>query len=177
MYFFDYFCHMKKIGLLSDTHGFLDDKVFEHFKDCDEVWHAGDIGTVEVADRLAAFKPLRAVYGNIDGDKLRVMFKQHERWMCEGVDVWMTHIGGYPGKYAREVKPEIFMHPPKLFISGHSHILKVMYDKKLGTLHINPGAEGKYGFHNVRTLVRFEIDGTDIRNLEVIEIGLHRQKM
>ncbi|MCM8872572.1 MAG: metallophosphatase family protein [Paludibacteraceae bacterium] len=168
---------MKKIGLLSDTHGFLDDKVFEHFKDCDEVWHAGDIGTVEVADRLAAFKPLRAVYGNIDGDKLRVMFKQHERWMCEGVDVWMTHIGGYPGKYAREVKPEIFMHPPKLFISGHSHILKVMYDKKLGTLHINPGAEGKYGFHNVRTLVRFEIDGTDIRNLEVIEIGLHWQKM
>lgn len=168
---------MKKIGLLSDTHGFLDDKVFEHFKDYDEVWHAGDIGTVEVADRLAAFKPLRAVYGNIDGDKLRVMFKQHERWMCEGVDVWMTHIGGYPGKYAREVKPEIFMHPPKLFISGHSHILKVMYDKKLGTLHINPGAEGKYGFHNVRTLVRFEIDGTDIRNLEVIEIGLHRQKM
>lgn len=168
---------MKKIGLLSDTHGFLDDKVFEHFKDCDEVWHAGDIGTVEVADRLAAFKPLRAVYGNIDGDKLRVMFKQHERWMCEGVDVWMTHIGGYPGKYAREVKPEIFMHPPKLFISGHSHILKVMYDKKLGTLHINPGAEDKYGFHNVRTLVRFEIDGTDIRNLEVIEIGLHRQKM
>lgn len=168
---------MKKIGLLSDTHGFLDDKVFEHFKDCDEVWHAGDIGTVEVADRLAAFKPLRAVYGNIDSDKLRVMFKQHERWMCEGVDVWMTHIGGYPGKYAREVKPEIFMHPPKLFISGHSHILKVMYDKKLGTLHINPGAEGKYGFHNVRTLVRFEIDGTDIRNLEVIEIGLHRQKM
>jgi putative phosphoesterase len=168
---------MKKIGLLSDTHGFLDDKVFEHFKDCDEIWHAGDIGTVEVADRLAAFKPLRAVYGNIDGDKLRVMFKQHERWMCEGVDVWMTHIGGYPGKYAREVKPEIFMHPPKLFISGHSHILKVMYDKKLGTLHINPGAEGKYGFHNVRTLVRFEIDGNDIRNLEVIEIGLHRQKM
>ena len=168
---------MKKIGLLSDTHGFLDDKVFEHFKDCDEVWHAGDIGTVEVADKLAAFKPLRAVYGNIDGDKLRVMFKQHERWMCEGVDVWMTHIGGYPGKYAREVKPEIFMHPPKLFISGHSHIPKVMYDKKLGTLHINPGAEGKYGFHNVRTLVRFEIDGTDIRNLEVIEIGLHRQKM
>ena len=168
---------MKKIGLLSDTHGFLDDKVFEHFKNCDEVWHAGDIGTVEVADKLAAFKPLRAVYGNIDGDKLRVMFKQHERWMCEGVDVWMTHIGGYPGKYAREVKPEIFMHPPKLFISGHSHILKVMYDKKLGALHINPGAEGKYGFHNVRTLVRFEIDGTDIRNLEVIEIGLHRQKM
>ena len=168
---------MKKIGLLSDTHGFLDDKVFEHFKDCDEVWHAGDIGTVEVADRLAAFKPLRAVYGNIDDDKLRVMFKQHERWMGEGVDVWMTHIGGYPGKYAREVKPEIFMHPPKLFISGHSHILKVMYDKKLGTLHINPGAEGKYGFHNVRTLVRFEIDGTDIRNLEVIEIGMHRQKM
>ena len=168
---------MKKIGLLSDTHGFLDDKVFEHFKNCDEVWHAGDIGTVEVADKLAAFKPLRAVYGNIDGDKLRVMFKQHERWMCEGVDVWMTHIGGYPGKYAREVKPEIFMHPPKLFISAHSHILKVMYDKKLGALHINPGAEGKYGFHNVRTLVRFEIDGTDIRNLEVIEIGLHRQKM
>ena len=162
---------MKKIGLLSDTHGFLDDKVFEHFKDCDEVWHAGDIGTVEVADRLAAFKPLRAVYGNIDSDKLRVMFKQHERWMCEGVDVWMTHIGGYPGKYAREVKPEIFMHPPKLFISGHSHILKVVNDKYMHLLHINPGAAGRQGWQTVPTIVLITLDKGAVTGCEVVELS------
>jgi uncharacterized protein len=162
---------MTRIGLLSDSHGFLDDRVFEHFTNCDEIWHAGDIGSVEVADRLMAFKPLKAVFGNIDGHIIRSMFPQHNRFRCEGVDVWITHIGGYPSKYAPEVKPEITLHPPTLFISGHSHILKVQYDKRLHLLHINPGAEGKYGFHQVRTLVRFEIDGANIRNLEVIELA------
>ncbi|MDR3705482.1 MAG: metallophosphoesterase family protein [Paludibacteraceae bacterium] len=161
---------MTRIGLLSDSHGFLDDRVFEHFTNCDEIWHAGDIGSVEVADRLMAFKPLKAVFGNIDGHIIRSMFPQHNRFHCEGVDVWITHIGGYPGKYAPEVKPDITLHPPTLFISGHSHILKVQYDKRLHLLHINPGAEGKYGFHQVRTLVRFEIDGSNIQNLEVIEL-------
>ena len=164
---------MKKIGLLSDTHGFLDDKVFEHFKDCDEVWHAGDIGTVEVADRLAAFKPLRAVYGNIDGDKLRVMFKQHERWMCEGVDVWMTHIGGYPGKYAPGIENKLRTQNINLFISGHSHILKVVNDANLGLLHINPGAAGLQGWQLQRTLVRFKIENSKISDLEVLELKLH----
>ena len=161
---------MKKIGLLSDTHTFLDPKIFDYFNDCDEIWHAGDFGSVQVADSLAAFKPLRAVYGNIDGNTLRVMFPKHQRFLCEGVDVWMTHIGGYPDKYSKEVKPDIFTNPPKLFISGHSHILKVVYDRKLNLLHINPGAEGKYGFHTVRTIVRFTIDNTDIKDLEVIEL-------
>jgi len=162
---------MTRIGLLSDSHGFLDDRVFEHFTNCDEIWHAGDIGSVEVADRLMAFKPLKAVFGNIDGHIIRSMFPQHNRFRCEDLDVWITHIGGYPGKYAPEVKPEITQNPPTLFISGHSHILKVQYDKRLHLLHINPGAEGKYGFHQVRTLVRFEIDGANIRNLEVIELA------
>jgi putative phosphoesterase len=162
---------MTRIGLLSDSHGFLDDRVFEHFTNCNEIWHAGDIGSVEVADRLMAFKPLKAVFGNIDGHIIRSMFPQHNRFRCEGVDVWITHIGGYPGKYAPEVKPEIMQNPPTLFISGHSHILKVQYDKRLNLLHINPGAEGKYGFHQVRTLVRFEIDGANIQNLEVIELA------
>ena len=161
---------MKKIGLLSDTHAFLDEKVFTYFADCDEIWHAGDIGSVEVADKLAAFKPLKAVYGNIDGHVLRSMFPQNQRFRCEDVDVWLTHIGGYPGKYAPEIKPTIFHQPPKLLICGHSHILKVVNDPKLHLLHINPGAAGKYGFHKVRTFVRFEIDGKSIQNLEVIEL-------
>lgn len=166
---------MKKIGLLSDTHSVLDNRVFTHFASCDEIWHAGDIGHLELADRLSSFKPLRAVYGNVDGHEIRAVYPQHERFLCEGVDVWLTHIGGYPGKYAQEVRPTIYLNPPKLFISGHSHILKVMYDKRLKLLHINPGAEGLYGFHKVRTLVRFEIDGSEIRNLEVIELGPRQQ--
>ncbi len=162
---------MKKIGLLSDTHAFLNPKIFQYFADCDEIWHAGDVGSAAVADNLAHFKPLRAVYGNIDGYEIRHMFPQHNRFMCEGVDVWITHIGGYPGKYKGEVVPEIYRNPPKLFISGHSHILKVQYDKELGLLHINPGAAGQYGFHLVATLVRFEIDGDKIQNLEVVELS------
>ncbi len=161
---------MKKIGLLSDTHGFIDPKFLTFFAGCDELWHAGDMGTIAIADQLAARKPLKAVYGNIDGHDVRVVYPQHQRFTCEGVDVWMTHIGGYPGRYAHHVMPEIFNNPPKLFISGHSHILKVIYDKKLKLLHINPGAAGNYGFHQVKTAVRFIIDGTDIRELEIKEV-------
>ncbi len=162
---------MKRIGVLSDTHNYLDERVFTHFADCDEIWHAGDIGTCEVADRLGAFKPLRAVYGNIDGYDLRTQFPQHNRFNCEDVSVWLTHIGGYPGKYAREVVPAIYNRPPKLFVCGHSHILKVQYDKQLDMLCINPGASGLYGFHSVRTLLKFDINGSDIQNMQVIELA------
>ena len=166
---------MKRIGLLSDTHGLLDERIFEHFATCDEVWHCGDIGSLEVANKLLKFKPLRAVWGNIDGYEIRTQFPQHNRFMCEGVKVWMTHIGGYPGKYDTAVRPDIYRQPPKLFVCGHSHILKVKYDKTLDLLHINPGAAGKYGFHLVQTLVRFEIDGEKIQQLEVIELNKKNQ--
>lgn len=162
---------MKKIGLLSDTHSFWDSKYEKYFKDCDEIWHAGDIGSVEVADKLAAIAPLRAVYGNIDGGDLRIQFTEKYRFKCEEVDVFIKHIGGYPGRYDASVRATLFARPPKLFISGHSHILKVMYDKTLDCLHINPGAAGMSGFHKVRTLVRFVIDGSEIKDLEVIELG------
>ena len=163
---------MTKIGLLSDTHSYLDDKIFQYFNKCDEIWHAGDIGNIQLADKLSAFKPLRAVYGNVDGQDVRIVYPKHLRFKCENVDVWITHIGGYPNNYSKEVKPEIFKNPPKLFISGHSHILKVMYDKKLDLLHINPGAAGKSGFQQVRTFVRFTIDDKNIKDLEVIELKL-----
>ncbi len=162
---------MTRIGLLSDTHGLLDERVFRHFATCDEVWHAGDWGSMDVVHRLQAFKPVRGVWGNIDGQDIRQLFPRHNRFRCEEVDVWMTHIGGYPGRYDRSVMPDIFQQPPRLFISGHSHILKVKYDRSLGLLHINPGAAGRYGFHLVQTLVRFEIDGSNIQNLEVIELA------
>lgn len=161
---------MTHIGILSDTHGMLDERIFEHFKNCDEIWHAGDIGSLDVVNKLQAFKPLRAVWGNIDCYEIRHLFPQHNRFMCEGVKVWLTHIGGYPGKYDALVRSAIFQHPPKLFICGHSHILKVQPDKMLDLLHINPGAAGKYGFHQVQTLIRLEIDGETIANLEVIEL-------
>ncbi|TYR38161.1 metallophosphoesterase family protein [Sphingobacterium phlebotomi] len=163
---------MTKIGLLSDTHGFLDDAVFNYFDQCDEIWHAGDFGSVTIVDTLAAFKPFRGVWGNIDGKDIRAVCPEHQRFFCEEVDVWMTHIGGYPGRYAVQVKPEIVLHPPKLFICGHSHILKVQYDPKPGLLHLNPGAAGKQGWHKVRTLMRFDINGDKIENLEVIELGI-----
>ncbi|MFZ4724210.1 MAG: metallophosphoesterase family protein [Paludibacter sp.] len=162
---------MTRIGILSDTHGMLDDRIFEHFAQCDEIWHCGDWGSLEVVNRLIAFKPLRAVWGNIDGYEIRSAFPQHNRFMCEGVKVWMTHIGGYPGNYDKLVRPAIFQQPPKLFVCGHSHILKVQNDKMLNLLHINPGAAGKYGFHKVQTLIRLEIDGGKIQNLEVIELN------
>lgn len=161
---------MKKIGLISDTHGFLDDAVFKHFDECDEIWHAGDFGP-DVAERLAAFKPLKGVYGNIDAKEIRAVYPEHLRFNCEKVDVWMTHIGGYPGRYSPLVKPEIYTKPPMLFISGHSHILKVMYDKKINCLHINPGAAGNSGWHRIKTLIRFCISEEKIHTLVAIEIG------
>lgn len=160
---------MKKILLLSDTHSHMDDAVLNHVKKADEVWHAGDIGDLKVTDAIKALKPLRAVWGNIDDDKARVEFPENNRFTIEGVDVWITHIGGYPNRYNIRVREEIIKNPPKLFICGHSHILKVMHDKKLGLLHMNPGAIGIHGFHNVRTMLRFTIDNGKIGNLEVIE--------
>ncbi len=160
---------MKKILLLSDTHSYIDDDILKYVKQADEVWHAGDIGKLDVTDTIKKIKPLRAVYGNIDDTKARMEFPENNRFMCEGVDVFMTHIGGYPGKYNQRVRELLYQNPPKLFISGHSHILKVMPDKKLNLLHMNPGAIGKHGFQNVRTMLRFTIDGSKIDNLEVIE--------
>jgi uncharacterized protein len=162
---------LKKIGLLSDTHGWLDDAVFRHFEQCDEIWHAGDIGTTAVLDQLKAFKPLKAVYGNIDGAEIRLDCPEHLRWNCEGVDVWITHIGGRPGNYALPIKNVIRSNPPKLFVCGHSHICLVKMDTTLKCLHINPGAAGRHGFHKVRTLLRFEIDNGRMQNMDVIELG------
>ena len=162
---------MRRIGLLSDTHAYWDEKYVKYFDLCDEVWHAGDIGSMEVVERFQAFRPFRAVYGNIDGQDVRKVFPLLNRFEVEGVSVLMKHIGGYPGKYDPSVRPNLFVRPPKLFISGHSHILKVCYDKTLGLLHINPGAAGLYGFHKVRTLVRFTIDEGNVKDLEVIELA------
>ena len=162
---------MTRIGLISDTHSYLDDAVFEHFATCDEVWHAGDFGDIKVANALKAFKPLRGVYGNIDGQDIRTEYPEHLKFNCEKVKVWMTHIGGYPGKYNPKIREELFQEQPDLFICGHSHILKVIYDKKISSLHLNPGAAGKYGWHKVRTLLRFSISEEKILNLEVIELA------
>lgn len=162
---------MKRIGLLSDTHGYWDERYEDHFKDCDEVWHAGDIGSIEVAEKFEAFRPFRAVYGNIDNNELRVRFPEINRFNIEGVDVMIKHIGGYPGRYDTSIKRALYIQPPKLFISGHSHILKVQYDANLDLLHINPGAAGISGFHQVRTLVRFLLSEGNIEDLEVIELG------
>jgi putative phosphoesterase len=162
---------MKKIGLISDTHGYLDEKVFQHFKDVDEIWHGGDFGNAAISDALKAFKPLRGVYGNIDGYDISSEFPEELIFMCENVKVFMKHIGGYPGRYAPGVKNTIIKEKPQLFISGHSHILKIMYDSALQCLHINPGAAGLQGWHKIKTLVRFVIDGKEIKNCEVIEMG------
>lgn len=159
-----------KIGLMSDTHGYLHPQVFRYFGEVDQIWHAGDIGSVELADQLEAFKPFKAVYGNVDGQDLRIRYPEHKLFICEGVKVWMTHIGGYPPRYTPTIKPHIQEKRPKLFISGHSHILKVMPDPALQLLHINPGACGKQGWHKVKTLVRFELKEGEIKNLEVIEL-------
>lgn len=162
---------MLRIGLLSDTHGYWDERYLKHFESCDEIWHAGDIGSLELAERLATFRPFRAVYGNIDGQDIRIRYPESNRFTADGADVLMKHIGGYPGKYDPSIRGQILVHPPKLFISGHSHILKIKYDKTLGLLHINPGAAGKYGFHTVRTLVRFTINEGNFYDLEVIELN------
>ncbi len=160
---------MKKILLLSDTHSYIDDRILEYAQQADEIWHAGDIGDISVTDKLAEIKPLRAVYGNIDDNKARAEFPLNNRFTLEGVDIWITHIGGYPGKYNPTIRKEITENPPKLFICGHSHILKVMPDKQLGLIHMNPGAVGKHGFQKVRTMLRFELNKGRIENLEVIE--------
>ncbi|MDR0864716.1 MAG: metallophosphatase family protein [Candidatus Symbiothrix sp.] len=162
---------MKKIGLLSDTHAYWDDKFIQYFSGCDEIWHAGDIGSEEVLNKLQALKPVRAVYGNIDSHLMRVVCPKTLRFKIEDVDVLMTHIGGYPGKYDPEIRSEIYANPPKLFICGHSHILKIIYDKTRQMLCVNPGAAGKYGFHQIRTLLRFAIDGQEIKDMEIIELA------
>lgn len=162
---------MIKILLLSDTHSHIDDTILKYVNQADEVWHAGDIGNLVVTDTIKKLKPLRAVFGNIDDDKARMEFPLNNRFMCEGVDVLITHIGGYPGKYNQAIREELHSNAPKLFICGHSHILKVMFDKKLNLLHMNPGAAGISGFHQVRTMLRFVIDGDKIKDLEIIEIG------
>ncbi|WP_109435259.1 metallophosphoesterase [Aquimarina sp. AU119] len=162
---------MKKILLLSDTHSYIDDRIIHYINEADEVWHAGDIGDLKVTDTIESLKPLRAVYGNIDDDKARTTYPLHQRFVCEGVSVWITHIGGYPPKYNINTRDEIKANPPQLFICGHSHILKVIPDKKNGVLHMNPGAAGKHGFHKVRTMLRFTVDSGNIENLEVIELG------
>ncbi|APA65120.1 metallophosphoesterase family protein [Maribacter sp. 1_2014MBL_MicDiv] len=162
---------MTKILLLSDTHSYMDDAILKHARWADEVWHAGDIGNLKVTDALAKLKPLRGVHGNIDDHIIQKEFPENNRFFCEGVDVLITHIGGYPPKYNSRTRDIIKENPPKLFICGHSHILKVMMDKKLGVIHMNPGACGKHGFHQVRTMLRFVIDGDNIKDLEVIELG------
>lgn len=162
---------MKKIGLLSDTHSYFDEKIYDYFREVDEIWHAGDIGSMEVVEKLEAFKPLRAVYGNIDNATIRAAFPLNNIFMCEEVKVWMTHIGGYPGRYNKRVREEMPVHNPDLFIVGHSHILKIMPDRKNDLLHINPGAAGISGFHKMKTMVRFAVAGKKLEAMEVIELG------
>lgn len=161
-----------KIGLISDTHGFLDPKVFEYFKNVDQIWHAGDVGNEALIEELGAFKPVLGVYGNIDGQKVRQLFPEDQRFTCEGVKVWMTHIGGKPPRYNPRVRPLIDKDRPDLFICGHSHILAVMHDPKhKGVLYLNPGAAGRHGFHKERTLLRFRLEGAKIHDLEVVKLG------
>lgn len=169
---------MTRIGLISDTHGYLDEAVFKHFENCDELWHAGDFGDINLANKLATHRSdrdgqtcVRGVYGNIDGNDIRTIYPEQLVFMCEEVKVMMRHIGGSPPKYNPETRKELALHKPQLFISGHSHILKIIYDEKNGCLHMNPGAAGKHGWHKVRTLIRFVIDGKDMKDCEVIELG------
>jgi len=164
---------MKRIGLISDTHGWLDEKVFNYFKQCDEIWHAGDFGNIEIARQIAAKSGLvlKGVFGNIDGQDIRSVYPEQIVFMCEEVKVMIRHIGGSAPRYNPETKKEILLHKPQLFISGHSHILKIIYDDTLQCLHMNPGAAGKQGWQKVRTIIRFAIDGKDIKDCEVIELG------
>ncbi|MBO9632599.1 MAG: metallophosphoesterase family protein [Chitinophagaceae bacterium] len=162
---------MTRIGLISDTHNYLDEAVFRHFEKVDEIWHAGDFGDPSIAEKLGSFKPIRGVYGNIDGEYIRRIFPEKLRWKCEGVSVYMKHIGGYPPRYNPATIKELWANTPKLFISGHSHILKIIYDEKLECLHMNPGAAGKEGWHKVRTLITFAIDGENMKDCNIIELG------
>lgn len=162
---------MRKILLISDTHGYLDKGLLKHIQNADEVWHAGDIGTIGLCLEIEKIKPVKAVFGNIDGQDVRTTYPENLIFNCEGVKVLMTHIGGYPGRYPAKLKQLLLEHQPKIFICGHSHILKVMYDKELDLLHMNPGAAGVHGFHTVKTAIRFEIEGDEIKNLAIIELG------
>ena len=162
---------LTRILLLSDTHGHMDERILNYVLEADEIWHAGDIGSFDVTDRIAALKPLRAVHGNIDNAKIQKEFPKDLHFICEKVSVWMTHIGGYPGRYTQRVREVLTQLRPRIFVCGHSHILKVMPDKKLNLIHMNPGACGIQGFHSVRTMLRFIIDGAEIKELEVIELG------
>ena len=162
---------MKKIILLSDSHHSLDERIFPHLKECDEIWHAGDIGNLEVTDKLKTFAPLRAVYGNIDDHTARKEFREVTYFKCQSLKVMMTHIGGYPGRYEKGIKEILENKRPDLFISGHSHILKVMHDKELDIIHMNPGAIGNYGWHKVKTILSFTVDGKEIKDLRVIEFS------
>jgi putative phosphoesterase len=161
---------MIRIGILSDTHSYIHPRAGEFFKGCDEIWHAGDIGNVKAASDLQKIKPLRAVYGNIDGGDLRMLFPRDLIFFSEKVKVVMTHIGGYPGRYEKTARELIEREKPQLFVTGHSHILKVMFDKKHQMLFINPGAAGKYGFHKSITMIRFVVDGNQMKDLEVLDI-------
>jgi uncharacterized protein len=163
---------MLRIGLMSDTHSFLDKRLFEYFKDVDEIWHAGDIGSPDVADALAAFKPFKAVYGNIDSADIRHRYPEHLHFTTEGVRVWMTHIGGYPSRYPARIKSVLAQGNTDLFICGHSHILKIMRDSQHNLIHINPGACGNEGFHKMKTVVRFNIEDGHLANMDIVELGL-----
>lgn len=161
-----------KIGLLSDTHGYLDPKVFHYFSDCDELWHAGDIGSLEVLDQLEQFKPLRAVWGNIDGKEIQGRCPEHQEFSCEGLKVWMTHIGGKPPRYSKGILPRLKELQPDIFVCGHSHILRVLSDApRNNLLYLNPGAAGQQGFHRMRTLLRFEVNKGKVNNMQVVELG------
>ncbi|MDJ1497400.1 metallophosphoesterase family protein [Cytophagaceae bacterium DM2B3-1] len=161
-----------KIGLISDTHSFLDPKVFDYFQHCDEIWHAGDIGESEVINQLENFKPVRAVYGNIDAPEIRQKYPENQRFVCENSDIWITHIGGYPPRYNPKVLKLLKDNPPNIFICGHSHILRVMPDQQFGNfIYMNPGAAGQEGFHSIRTILRFDLENKKISNLEAIELG------
>lgn len=162
---------MTSIGILSDTHGYLDEKIFHHCKDCDEIWHAGDFGSIDLAYKLNSFKPFRGVYGNIDGTEIRDFCPENVIFQCEGVRVLMTHIGGYPPRYNKRSKPLLEKYQPQLMITGHSHILKIMYDDVHACMHINPGAAGKQGWQKVRTMVLLTIDGNKFTDCKVIELG------
>lgn len=162
---------MTRIGLISDTHGYLDESVFKHFEQCDEIWHGGDFGSVELVKRLSSFKPLKGVYGNIDGNEIQSIFSENLFFQCEEVKVFITHIGGYPPRYNGRVKPLIQEYQPQLFITGHSHILKVIYDEKMQCLHMNPGAAGNQGWHKVKTIITFAIEGKNMKDCKVIELG------
>lgn len=164
---------MKRIAVLSDTHGYLDDKVLKYLTACDEIWHAGDIGNISLANKLSSMKTLRAVWGNIDGQDVRKYYDKNTRFMCEDVEVLISHIVGYPGRYHNDFQKLLKRKPPQLLVAGHSHILKVMFDKEHNLLYVNPGAAGKSGMQTVRTLVRFTIDGKEIKDLEVVEIPRH----